>query len=508
MWQDYETAQYAVYGTNLKDSTGKDSSNTLEGSRRRLLRNFFGQPNLRITRQIAFFGEAFVGYKNLVFLTYSHRFESASTLPAKNRNYNYPGASLSIIMSDIFPAMKKGDVLGFWKLRGSIASTARLNDPYSNQSFFVNNNSSSVISPTYTYGFTGANPNLRPERQKTFEVGTELRLLHDAITLDVAYYNTLCTDQISQGYRASYATGFILNTANASSLRNQGVELTLNLNPVKKTNFNWNINFNFNRMWSKVLTLPESIGIFNDFYNSDTYITNVRGGLIRGNSTGTVTGNTYQRNDAGQILINPANGIPLNTGATNQLIGDRTPDFTLGTINTLRYKNLSLSFLWDLKVGGDIYNGTDRFLTALGKSGRTKDRMTPIVLDGVLNDGLQNTATPTKNTIVVIPYFNNNYYTSLPDEEYMERDVNWFRLRDVTLTYRLPKEVTNKVIKGLNGLNVFLTGNDLILLTNYHGADPAVNANNPATGGIGGYGLDYGSAPTPLSMSFGLRANF
>jgi hypothetical protein len=411
-------------------------------------------------------------------------------------------------MSDIFPTLKKGEFLDFWKLRGSIASTARLNDPYSNQSFFVNNNSSSVVNPSYTYGFTGANPDLRPEKQNTFEIGTEMRLLKNAITFEAAYYNTLCLDQISQGYRASYATGFILNTANASSLRNEGIELTLNLNPIKKKNFDWNINFNFNHMWSTVLTLPESIGILNDFYNSDTYITNVRGGLIRGHSTGTITGNTYQRNNAGQILINPANGIPLNTGATNQLIGDRTPDYTLGTLNTFRYKNFSLNFLWDLKVGGDIYNGTDRFLTALGKSGRTSDRMTPIILDGVLNDGLQNTANPTKNNIVVIPYFNNNYYTSLPDEEYIERDVNWFRLRDVTLNYRLPQSITNRVFKGFKGLSVFVTGNDLVLFTNYTGADPAVNANNPATGGIGGYGLDYGSAPTPLSLSFGLRANF
>ena len=508
MWQDLETSQFAIFGNKLKDSTRKDSSNTTELSRRRLLQNNFGRPNLRITRQLAFFGEASIGYNNLAFLTYSHRFESASPLPAQNRNYNYPGVSLSLIMSDIFPSVKKGDVLDYWKMRASLASTARLNDPYSNQSFFVNNFSSSAIFPSYTYGFTGANPNLTPERQKTYEIGTELRFLNNDITLEAAYYNTLALDQISQGYRASYATGFILNTANASSLRNEGIELTLNLNPIQKKDFNWNINFNFSHMWSKVLTLPNSIGLENDFYNSDTYITNVRGGLIRGFSTGTVTGNKYQRNKAGQILINPATGIALNTGATNQLIGDRTPDFTLGTLNSFKYKNLSLSFLWDLKVGGDIYNGTDRFLTTLGKSGRTSDRMTPIVLDGVLADGLQETANPTKNTIVVIPYFSNGYYSSLPDEEYMERDVNWLRLRDVTLNYRFAQSFTNKIIRGMKGLSVFLTGNDLILLTNYRGADPAVNSNNPATGGIGGYGLDYGSAPTPLSASFGLRASF
>jgi TonB-linked SusC/RagA family outer membrane protein len=507
MWQDFRTEQFAVFGSKLKDSTSTDSSNTLESTRTRLLRNNYGLPNLRLYRQLAFFGEAFIGYKNVAFLTYTHRWETASVLPAKNRNYNYPGASLSLIMSDIFPSLKKGDILNYWKIRGSLAQTARLNDPYANQASFVNNTSSSMVFPAYTYGFTGTNPDLRPERQKTFEIGTEMRMLKNAITLDLSYYNTLCLDQITQGFRASYATGYVLNTANAASLRNQGIEATLNVIPIKNKNFSWEINFNFNHMWSKVLTLPESIGLLNDFYNSDTYITNVRGGLVRGHSTGTITGNQYLRNNAGQILINAATGLPLNNGAVNFIIGDRTPDFTLGTLNIFKYKNLSLSFLWDLKVGGDIYNGTDRFLTPLGKSKRTKDRLTPIILDGVLQDGQENTATPTKNSIVVVPYYTNGVY-SLPDEEYIEHDVNWLRLRDITLNYRLSSSFTNRIIKGLKGLSVFLTGNDLILITNYHGADPAVNANNPASAGVGGYGLDYGSAPTPLSMSFGLRANF
>ena len=525
MWQDFETQQFAIVGNNLIDSTGADgnmykngfivatdfnavdSSITSKISRRRLLQNNKGLPNVNIFRELAGFGELSIGYKNLAFLTYSHRFESASPIPAINRNYNYPGASLSIIVSDIFPGIKKGNILNYAKLRSSLASTARLNDPYSNQSFFVNNFSSNNLPVTYTYGFTNANPNLSPEKQKTYEIGTELRLFNNSVTLEAAYYNTLCTNQIAQGYRASYATGAILNTTNAASLRNQGVELTLNLNPIKKKDFTWNINFNFSHMWSEVLTLPASIGILNDFYNSDTYISNVRGGLVRGFSTGTITGSKYTRNNAGQILINPVSGIPLINGGTNAVIADRTPDFNLGTLNSFKYKNLSLSFLWDLKVGGDIYNGTDQLLTGLGKSVRTANRSNPILINGVLNDGLQNSATPTANTLAIIPQYFSGYYTSLPDEEFIQKDVNWLRLRDLTLNYQLPSS-TIKRLSAFKALSIFVTGNDLILITNYYGADPAVNANNPGTGGVGGYGLDLGSAPTPLSLSFGLRANF
>lgn len=524
MWQDFETQQYAVVGSRIADSivAGKlykngsivtgynptDSNLTAPGSRQRLQRAASaGLPNLRIFREIAYFGEVSLGYKNVVFLTYSQRFEKASPIPPKNNNYHYPGASMSLIVSDIFPILKKGEILDYFKLRASLANTARLNDPYSNQRVFVPNQSSSTNpGGTFTYSFTNNNPDLVPERQSTYEIGTEMRFFNGRINLEAAYYNTLCTKQISQNFRASYATTAVLNTTNASSLRNEGVEITLNLNPVKKKNFNWNINFNFSHMWSKVLTLPESIGPLNDYYNSDTYISNVRGGLIRGNSTGTMTGSTYQRNNAGQILISAANGLPL-VNAGNQLIADRNPDFTLGTLNTFRYKNWSLSFLWDLKVGGDIYNGTDQVLTSIGKSARTAARNNAIIVDGVLNDGLQNTANPTKNTIVIIPNFLSTYYTTMPDEEFIEKDVNWLRLRDITLNYRLPEKLTKRV-KYLKAMSFFVTGSDLILSTNYRGADPSINANNPGTLGVGGYGMDLGNAPTPIGLSFGLKASF
>jgi len=506
MWQDYETQQYGITGSHLIDSTSKDSSNTLPSSRVRLLRNNFGLPNLNILRELAYFGEATIGYRNLVFVTYSHRFEEASVLPAKNRNYNYPAASLSLIVSDLFPTIKSDNFLNFAKLRASLASTARLNDPYSNQSVFVNNNYSSAV-PPFTYGYTNANPDLKPERQHTYEVGTELRLLHNALSIDAAYYNTLCLDQISQGYRASYATGYILNTGNVSSLRNEGIELSIDVSPIKKKDFDWDIRFNFNHMWSKILTLPLAIGVKNDYYNSDTWMYgNARGGLVRGYSTGTITGWGYQRNNAGQILIDPATGIPL-VDQNFYVRGDRTPDFTLGTLNSFRYKNWTLSFLWDLKVGGDIYNGTDQYLNGLGKSPREADRMTPIIVEGVLNDGFQNSSKPTKNTIVISPYYSNAYYNNMPEEEFIQHDVNWLRLRDITFSYLFPEKTLHKT-KLIKTLSAFITGNDLVLFTNYTGADPAVNGNNPGTTGVGGYGFDFGNAPTPLSLSFGLRASF
>ena len=102
-----------------------DSTITRRNTRLRLLRNAFGEYNKSILRQAAYFGEFSMSYKNLAFLSYTHRFEEASTLPVQNRKYNYPGGSLSLIMSDIFPEVKKNGIVSYWKLRTSLAEIGR-----------------------------------------------------------------------------------------------------------------------------------------------------------------------------------------------------------------------------------------------------------------------------------------------------------------------------------------------------------------------------------------------
>ncbi len=539
MWQDYETQMFAIYGTNLVDSAGttgllymtidrktglrlpapvlvnetnfsqvvgslSDSSITLPSTRVRLAQNNYGHYNRAISRQVAYFGDFSLSWNNVLFFDYTHRFESASVFPKDFRNYNYPGFSFSGIISDIFPKLKT-KFLSYWKVRASRASTARQPDPYKNQSVFVQNFTSSNVGTIYSYGFDNNNPLLRPEKQHTYELGTEFRFLNSRIGIDFSYYNTLCLDQIQNQFRASYATGFILNTQNAASSRNQGVEAIIDLNPIHKKNLNWNVKFNYNHTWARVLTLPTAIAY--EAYIADTWLYgNARGGMIRGMPVTTITGFHYQRNIYGQILINPSTGLPV-IEQTFTVIGNRMPRFTLGTLNNIQYKNWNLNFLWDLKMGGDVFDGTDYYLTLQGKSQRTADREKPRVIQGVLNDGLQNSATPTPNTIVIVPYFQTSYYTSMPEEEFIEHNVSWMRLRDITLSYTLP----DKFVKGtkvFKALGVFVTGNDLVLWTNYRGADPSTNGTTAAENGVGGVGFDYGNLPTPKSINFGIRATF
>jgi TonB-linked SusC/RagA family outer membrane protein len=508
-WNQTETDRYGVSG--IKDSLHVyDSSGTDPKSRTRLSAAKYGEWNKYIMKQIAGFGEATIGYHNFVFLTASMAYESSSVLPKANRNYSYPGASLSVIMSDIFPGMK-GAALNYWKLRTSLASTARLPDPYMNQSNFVDVSVSSAVPYPYQYAFLNANPNLKPEKQKTYEVGTEVRLIHDRVSLDMDYYNTLCTDQIAQGFRASYGTGFVLNTQNNSSIRNEGVEISMGIDPVKNQNFSWNVQFNFNHMWNKVLAIPVPIAQSGgDYYDASTWLyLNTRGGIVQGGTTGTITSFGYARNNNGDIIVDATTGLPTLDGFF-RVHGDRTPRFTLGTINKLRYKNFSLSFLWDLKVGGDVYNGTSEYLTINGKTLKTADRLTPRVIKGVLNDGLQNTDHPTPNNIIVTPYYNYLYYssTNMPDEDYIEHDVNYLKLRDISLYYSVPSTMLKRNLAAIQSLSFFATANDVVLFTNYTGADPSSNGGNASLRGVGAVGFDYGNIASPLSFNFGLRANF
>ncbi len=524
MWQDYKTEQYAVTGGFLVDSVNSagqmvkngvvvtqsefqswvgDSSRTGAASRTRLSNARKGLYNASISRQFAYFAEASVNYNSMIFLTYTHRFELSSIFPKDYRSYNYPAGSVSFIMSDIFPELKSANGLNYWKLRGSLATTARSSAPYANQSVF---NPVASSGGGYAYAFNNNNYYLEPEIQKTFEIGTEFRLLKNKLNLDITYYNTLCEKQIVENFRASYGTGYVLNTLNVGTTRNKGVEIALDLTAIKKKDFDWRVRLNFNKMWNEVVSLPSNVP---EFYIADTWVyLNARGGLIPGGPTTAITSFGYARNNQGQILIDPTSGLPKQD-ATFLGRGDRNPDFTLGTLNSFRYKNLNLSFLWDLKVGGDIFNATEMYLTSIGKSIRTLDRETPRVIQGVLQDGKENTATPTPNTIVVNPYYTNGYYKTpaMPEEEFIEHNVNWFRLRDISLSYAFSPKIVKR-LSFVKSLSAFFTGNDLILITNYTGADPQASGNTAATRGVGGWGFDYGNIATPKSFNFGLRATF
>ncbi len=489
---------WSVRGRDLIDS------NNIKMSNARVLFNSRdnGRDTLTKKRLQGVFGELNLNYNEILYLNFTGRNDWTSTLPLEARSFFYPSVSAALVFSDIIA--KGSKVFNFGKIRGSYAETAKDIRPYASQSAYTNSPAISSNGYGWAYDFTNNNPLIVPERQKTFEVGAEFRFFNSRIGIDATYYNTKNIGQIVQGVRLSYGTGFVLNTSNISDTKNTGIELTVTATPVKTKNFTWRMTNNFNKMTNRVTKLPGNIP---EFYNSDTWLGNFRAGLTRDGTLTQLTGQNYRRNDAGQILINPVNGYPL-ADPNYTKIGDRNPDFTLGHSNVFTYKKVSLSFLLDIKKGGDILNANELWMVQNGLSTRTLDRETPRIYPGVLNDGLQNTANPTVNTIQILPMFQSSFYTDLAYAvDYVEHDVDWIRMRDITLSVAAGSRILQS-LKYFSNASAFVTATDVFLITNYSGVDPTAAGNSAATLGTGSFGIDYGSLSNPRGINVGIRVQF
>ncbi|HEX8208625.1 MAG TPA: SusC/RagA family TonB-linked outer membrane protein [Longimicrobium sp.] len=444
-------------------------------------------------RLLSAFGSATVDYDRYLFVTVTGRNDWTSTIPQGANSFFYPSISTAFVFSDAIPGL--GDVMS-GKLRAAYAQVGKDARPYAYRSALEFKTSSYG---GYGYGFTGPNPGLRPEFASSYEIGTELGFFEDRLGLDVTMYRKDTRDQIINDVRGSYATGFVLLNINGGVTRNTGLEVSLRGTPVQSDRFQWNFLVNFDRSKGRVISLPRDLP---ESYVSDTWLYgNVRNGTAKGLSTRSLTGQFYLRNNNGDILIDPTSGLPLRSTAFIDAGYDRQPDWTAGITNTLRYGRASLSFLLDVRRGGDVLNATQHFLTARGLATGTLDRFEPRVIDGVLRDGKENSPNPTPNNIVVVPGVNTGYYTLMSEEQFIEKDINWVRLRDVTLRMGLPRRF------GQNS-SVFVTGTDLFLLTNYSGLDPVVNGNTAAVGGSGAAGIDYGNFPMPRGINFGISTRF
>lgn len=450
-------------------------------------------------RLVSFFGRATLSFKDYLYITATGRNDLTSTIPEDRYSFFYPSVSGSFVFTDV-PAFKGlQSFMTSGKLRAAYAEVGKDARPYSYTPGLENK---LTTGSGYGYGFTGPNPGLKPEFAQSYEFGTELSFLKDRLGLDVTVYRKETIDQIVNDIRGSYATGFILLNLNGASTRNEGLEVTLRGTPVQKDNFSWNVLANFESAKGRVLALPNALP---EAYVSDTWLyNNVRNGNTPGESTRSLTGLFYLRNNNGDILINPISGLPVRSTTFIDAGYDRQPDFSIGLTNSFAYKNLSLSFLLDIRKGGDVLNATEHFLTTLGLSKNTLDREQQRIIPGVLQDGRENTASPTKNTIIVNPYYQNGYYTGISEELYIEKDINWLRLKDVTLSYNLPANLLRKQ-NFVKSASVFVTGTDLFLLTNYSGLDPVVNGNTAAVGGSGASGIDFGNFPIPQGFNFGIK---
>ena len=216
-------------------------------------------------------------------------------------------------------------------------------------------------------------PNLKPQNTKNYEIGLEMKFLDNRIGFDYTYSDQTATDQIFSVPMAG-STGYGSFVTNAGEMNTKAHELVFYLTPVRTSSFNWDMNVNFTKIKNKVMSLAEGI----ESVSLAGYVTpNVR--AYAGNTYPTIYGTQIARDADGNILIDddPTSyyyGMPM-AGESGK-IGDVSPDFIMGFINTFKYKMVTLSAQLDWKQGGDIYSGSNRLMALYGSAGFTEDRVT------------------------------------------------------------------------------------------------------------------------------------
>src|SRR5690606_35906927 len=324
-------------------------------------------------RLVGVYGDLRLSYKSLIYLSMTGRNDWSSTLPIQNRSFFYPSFSGSFVFTEL---LSQNAILSFGKLRASWAKVGKDAPPYQTNTY--------LFGPELTIGggfrnyWSRGNDILKPETTTSGEFGTDLRFLHDRIGLDFTYYSNKSVDQILTP-RVSNATAYILRSVNTGVLENKGFEITLNTTPIKQTNFRWDATINFSHNKGVVKELPGALPIL---YVTDVQVGNGKAASFGDGNFMGISGSKWQTDDDGNLLLNWNTGYPLTSTLTTLPIGNREPDFIGGWNNSLSYKNWNLSFLFDFRKGGDVYNATEYLLTAYGLSKTTENRGSTLTFTG------------------------------------------------------------------------------------------------------------------------------
>ncbi|MEI8203986.1 MAG: SusC/RagA family TonB-linked outer membrane protein [Bacteroidota bacterium] len=501
MYQTYHQQLY-VEGDQLNVSNYYNINNAS---------SILARENQAEKRTAAFYGDLGLSYQSMAFLNITGRNEWSTTLPADANSFFFPSASAGFVFTEL-PFLKDNKILPFGKLRvsyaviGSDASIYATHSTYAG-GFFQDGWTTGISSPYFgLVGYTKDNglgsSNLKPEKLKSFEIGVDLRFLNNKVGLDFTYYDNKNEDLLIWAPMAG-SSGYTDQYINAASMENKGIEITLNATPIKNKDWTWDININFtknNNMVTKLADGVDNVGL-GGFTGAE-----IR--AVVGKPYGSIYGTQWIKDANGNVVIfenasTPGFGSPKMSDQEAYL-GTVQPDWTSGIGSSLKYKNITLSFLFDIKAGGKMWNGTKGIMYALGTHADTEDRGTSEVISGVQGhyDGNGNLVIDGTNTLTTVK--NQAWYTGVgggfngPTEQFIE-DANWVRLREVSLYYSLSKKILGKSI--FKGVDVFVTGKNLWLSTPYTGVDPETSL----YGASNAQGLDYFNMPGTRTYIVGLK---
>lgn len=465
------------------------------------------------SRLVSVFGDVTLSWDNFLFLNVTARNEWTSTLPEGNNSFFYPSVSLSYVFSDMF---KMPSWMTYGKLRASYAEIGKGTGPYRTNSYYFATPLTSTSQIIWSRSDQRGSPGLLPERTKTLEIGTDLKFLNNRLGLEFSWYQLTSTDQILP-ISVSPTTGYGTFIGNAGKLENKGIELALTATPVRNSTFTWDVNVNFARNRNKIVSLNEGleeIAVLSQFGYSGATVTQK---YIPGYPVGSLFGTTYQRyygdkEDDGMTvdkslpMVIGANGFPIYD-PTQRLLGNSQPKWLGGITNTFSYKNFALSFLFDTQQGQMRYNQLDNFMAAFGIAKYTENRNDIVTFPGVLANGTENTKPVWLNqgTGPDGVAYGDGYYRLVYRRisENFVQDASWVRLRNLSFSYNLPKALLQNSF--IQGASVTVTGNNLILWTDYNGFDPESSSFNAGSNADGFAGFTY---PALRSYLLTLNLNF
>ena len=464
-------------------------------------------------RLVGAYGEFGLSYKSMAYITATARNDWSSTLPVANQSYFYPSISGSFVFTELLP---RNNILSFGKVRASWARVGKDANAYATNTYVnppISIGSFTGIGNQYTAG----NPLLIPEMQDGWELGAELRFLKGRINLDYTYYHSQTRNQIGQP-RLAQSGGFIFSTLNAGSVFNSGMEVAVTGKPIVSRDFSWDVMLNYSYNKGRLGAFIPGVAYF---YPTDAQFGTVKAASIPNSYFLGMVGQPYLHEvDAkgveipgGRNQVDPTTGF-YKLNATTPVVGNREPDFIGGFSNTIRYKKLSLSFLLDIRKGGDIFNGTEYALVANGLSKRTllNDRQSVTVTGVTSTTGADFNQTYTVGQNYVIgsttytgAYMVQQYWQNYAANSYnFITSVNWLKLRSLSLSYDFSALL--KSVKFIKGISATAVGTNLLTWTNYKGMDPEVSAAG-GTGGSGSQGIDYLGVPAVRTFTFGINVS-
>ena len=482
-------------------------------------------------RQYGLYGSIQLDYRRWAFLNITGRNDWSSTLPVDNNSYFYPSVTASVLLSEAFGWRSKA--VNYLKIRGGWSQVGADANPYQLATVFTSETAFNG-NPLQSSSTIGMNPNLKPEKTSSIEAGFEAAFWDNRLYLDFTYYKTDSRNQILK-LATTAASGYTSQVRNAGHIRNRGYEIQLGAVPIQTSKgFRWNLDLNYGANSSKVVKLDDE-GLITSY---QLYSSGIQILASVGEAYGTLFGTSYVRDANGNVVVD-ANGLP-KISTTNKTLGKFTPDWTGGISNTFSYRSLSLSFLIDASVGGSIFSNTNKtgkytgvlantlsgrdaehgglwyYTAAMGNNVRLSEspsysvssdglyyaqvngQSTRVYQDGIMVEGVTESGSKNEEVVSAEKYYHRIYSIA----EANVYDASYVKLREVALSYRLPRLWTQKL--HLQEASVTLTGRNLWTI---YKSVPNIDPESALTTG-NAQGVEAYSLPTTRSFGVNLSVKF